>query len=154
MILVEKIEEIVNAYLANTEYFLVGVTVSKSNVIEVLVDSMKGVDLSYCIELSRHIETFFDRDVEDFEITVASAGISDPFKLLQQYYKFEGKEIEVVTLEGAKFEGVLESVTDAGFELTFEVKELVEGKKRKQLVAKRVPFSYDAVKSARVVIKF
>ncbi len=154
MISVEKIEGIVNEYIAGSEYFLVEIKVSTNNIIEVLIDNIAGVDITYCIELSRHIEGFFDREVEDFELTVASAGLSDPLKKLQQYYKFEGKEIELVTKEGAKFIGVLESVTDEGFDITFEVKELIEGKKRKQLVTKRASFTYDTVKTTRVVIKF
>ena len=154
MISVEKIEGIVSEYITSSEYFLVDVKVSSNNIIEVLIDNIAGVDITYCIELSRHIEGFFDREVEDFELTVASAGISDPFKKLQQYYKFEGKEVDIVANTGAKFTGVLENVNDEGFEITFEVKELIEGKKRKQVVVKRVAFAYVDVKSTRVVVKF
>lgn len=154
MITVEKIESIVGEYITGSEVFIVDVKVSNQNVIEVLVDSNVGIDISYCAELSKHIESFFDRDKEDFELTVASAGISEPFKKLAQYKKFEGREVEVKLADGSKLIGTMIDVTDSGFAVTYETKELVEGKKRKQIVEKRADLLYADLKSTRLVIKF
>lgn len=154
MITVEKIESIVGEYITGSEVFIVDVKVSSQNVIEVLVDSNAGIDISYCAELSKHIESFFDRDKEDFELTVASAGISEPFKKLAQYKKFEGREVEVKLADGSKLIGTMIDVTDSGFVVTYETKELVEGKKRKQIVEKRSDLLYADLKSTRLVIKF
>ncbi|MEG1634882.1 MAG: ribosome assembly cofactor RimP [Rikenellaceae bacterium] len=154
MITVEKIESIVGDYVADSEVFVVDVKVSSQNVIEVLVDSNSGIDIDYCANLSKHIESCLDRDVEDFELTVASAGISDPFKKLAQYKKFSDREVEVKLADGSKLVGLMQDVTETGFSLSYEVKELIEGKKRKQIVEKKVDLLYADIKSTRLVIKF
>ncbi|MFI3321664.1 MAG: ribosome assembly cofactor RimP [Rikenellaceae bacterium] len=159
MIAKEKIEKIVTDYISQdyaseNSLFLVDVKVSTSNIIEVIVDAIGGVDITKCIEISRHIETFFNRDEEDFELTVASAGISDPLKKLEQFHKHSGKEVEVKYSNGDKLVGVMSDVTAENFVVSYQVKELVEGKKRKQLVDKQVTVAYDEVKTVRLVIKF
>lgn len=154
MISKEKIEGIVTDYISDSNLFVVDVKVSTSNIIEVLIDSVDGVDITRCIELSRHIETFFDREIEDFELTVASAGISDPLKKIEQFHKHCGKEVEVKLSTGMKQIGTMSDITAEDFKISYEVKELVEGKKRKQLVEKEVRYRYDEVKSVRLVIKF
>lgn len=154
MISVEKIESIVGDYIAGSEVFIVDVSVSNQNIIEVLVDSTEGIQISYCAELSKHIESFFDRDKDDFELTVASAGISEPFKKLAQYKKFEGSEVEVKLADGAKMVGTMIDVNEDGFTITYQTKELVEGKKRKQIIDKSEAMLYKDIKSTRLVIKF
>ena len=57
------------------------------NQIEVLIDSSDGISIKNCISLSRHIESALDRDENNFSLQVASAGLSEPFKVFQQYKK-------------------------------------------------------------------
>ena len=87
MINKKDIEKIVIEKLTDTSYFLVDVLVSKDNNIAVEIDSFDFVDIDFCIELSREIEKHFDRDIEDFDLEVGSAGLSSPFKVEQQYQK-------------------------------------------------------------------
>lgn len=87
MIEEKNIREIVEAYIAGFSYFLVEVKVDKNNCITVAIDSNEDVSIDYCAELSRHIESKLDRDVEDFELEVGSAGLTSPFVVLQQYKK-------------------------------------------------------------------
>lgn len=154
MISKEKIESIVSDYIKETSLFLVEIKISATNVIEVVVDDANGVDINRCIEISRHIESFFDREIEDFELTVASAGIGDAFKTIEQYHKHDGKEVEVKLTNGLKQKGIMSNIDNSGFTLTFEVKELVEGKKRKQLVSKEVRYSFEEIKAVFLVINF
>ena len=70
-----------------------------------------------------------------------------PFIVLEQYFKNEGKKIEVIDTEGVKYTGILKNVTSGGFELETEVK--VKGKSRER---KDISFNFDGVKSARVVL--
>jgi len=84
-----KIAELVNEKLTEDQ-FLVDVTVSSSNVIHVMVDSDTGISINQIVEISRFIEGNLDREVEDFELSVFSAGLSEPFTLVRQYKKNVG----------------------------------------------------------------
>ena len=88
---------IVNEWLEDKEYFLVDVSVSPDDKIVVEIDHAEGVWIDDCVELSRFIESKLDREEEDYELEVGSAGIGQPFKVLQQYLIHIGKEVEVLT---------------------------------------------------------
>ncbi len=150
----KNITEIVEKEIANTDLFLVELSVSAGNAIYVSIDSLLGVPIITCIELSRAIEKHFDREVEDFELQVASAGIGQPFQVLQQYHKFLNKEVEVLTAEGIKFIGKLITVGDEEIEIEVEEKVKVEGKKKKQLIANTHTFKFDQIKSTKDIITF
>ena len=84
MINKETIKQLVNDKIAHSDYFLVDVTVSTSNHIVVEIDNQDGVNIDFCAELSRHIESQLDREVEDYELEVGSAGLTAPFKVIEQ----------------------------------------------------------------------
>lgn len=134
--------------------FLVEVSVSATNVIHVVIDGMHGVNIAKCVEVSRNVEHNLDRETEDFELEVASAGLGQPFKVHRQYEKNLGREIEVLGIDGLKTSGKLVQVTDQNIELEVSKKEKVEGKKTKQLVISTVSFSFEEIKEAKNIIKF
>jgi len=134
--------------------FLVEVTVSRANVISVFVDSFEGINIDQCVEISRHIESSLDREAEDFELQVSSAGLGQPFKVARQYVKNIGHEIEVTLLAGTKVKGTLRDATTEGFSIETLVKEQAEGQKKKQLVAKTLFLRFDEIKSAKEIISF
>ena len=101
------VTRIVDEWLEGKDYFLVDVTVSPDDKIVVEIDHAEGVWIDDCVELSRYIESKLDREEEDYELEVGSAGIGQPFKVLQQYLIHIGKEVEILTKEGKKLEGVL-----------------------------------------------
>lgn len=150
----EDIQQIVADVMQGKELFLVDVSVSKDNVIEVFVDSANGVDVSTCIGISREIEAHLDRDVEDFELTVSSAGIGYPFKVAGQYHKNIGKPVEVKFNDGSKLEGVLKSFDGTSVEIEYEEKVAVEGKKKKELVKKTRNIALTEIKQIKDIITF
>ncbi len=150
----KNITEIVEKEIANTDLFLVELSVSAGNAIYVSIDSLQGVPIITCIELSRAIEKHFDREVEDFELQVASAGIGQTFQVLQQYHKFLNKDVEVLTTEGIKFIGKLITVGDEEIEIEVEENVKIEGKKKKQLVVNIHTFKFDQIKSTKDIITF
>ena len=77
--------QIVNEWLQGKDYFLVEVTVSPDDRIVVEIDHRDGVWIEDCVELSRYIESRLDRDREDYELEVGSAGLGQPFKVVQHY---------------------------------------------------------------------
>jgi ribosome maturation factor RimP len=144
MIEKSKIEKIVNEFIKGKDIFLVSVRVSSSNRIMVIVDTMKGIIIDECVALHRHIEKNLDPDTEDYELQISSPGIDMPFGVIEQYYKNEGKQVEVVDNEGSRLTGYLKNVTIGGFELETEVK--IKGKAKER---KDISFNYDQVKSTK-----
>ena len=154
MIAKQKVTEIVNEWLADKEYFLVDVSVSADNCISVEIDHAEGVWIEDCVSLSKHIEANLDREVEDFELEVGSAGIGQPFKVLQQYVNHIGKEVEVLARDGKKYRGVLTRVEDTDFAVVVKVKEKPEGAKRPVMVDREYTWKYDEIKYTKYLINF
>lgn len=128
---VAKIREVAEVALDGTDRFVVDVKCSPANEIEVVIDADSSVDLDACVELSRKIEEAFDREVEDYELSVFSAGVGQPLKLLRQYYKLVGESVEVLLVSGVKMLATLKEVSPEGITLSYTERRLVEGKKRK-----------------------
>lgn len=157
MCMIEKslIEDITNGFLHKTaDMFLVEVAIRPGNVIVVEVDSDNGVSIDDCIALSRSIESELDRDAEDFELEVGSAGVTSPFKILRQYEKNIGNEVEVLTKSGNKLSGVLKSADAAKFVITITKMVKPEGAKKKIAMEEDLSFAYDEVKYTKYLIRF
>ena len=154
MIAKQKVTEIVNEWLADKEYFLVDVNVSADNCISVEIDHAEGVWIEDCVQLSKHIEGNLNRDEEDYELEVGSAGIGQPFKVLQQYLNNIGNEVEVLTTEGRKMEGVLKDANEENMTLTVQRKVKPEGAKRPKLVEEDVTYTYSEIKYTKYLISF
>lgn len=149
-----KVKELVTEWLDGKEYFLVDASVDEQNKITVEIDHKDGVWIEDCCELSKFIEEHFDRDIEDFELEVGSAGIGQPFKILQQYINSIGYDVELLTIEGKKMEGCLKSADENNFVVTVEEKQKLEGKKRPQMVEVDKTFGYTDVKWVKNIIDF
>ncbi len=149
-----KVRELATQWLEGKEYFLVDASVDDQNKITVEIDHKDGVWIDDCCELSKFIEEHLDRDEEDFELEVGSAGIGQPFKVLQQYVNAVGYDVELLTKEGKKMEGSLKSADENGFVVIVEEKQRIEGKKRPQKVEVEKHFTYDDVKWVKNIIDF
>ena len=145
---------IVNEWLEDKEYFLVDVSVSPDDKIVVEIDHAEGVWIDDCVELSRFIESKLDREEEDYELEVGSAGIGQPFKVLQQYLIHIGKEVEVLTKDGKKLEGVLKDANEENMTLTIQKKVKLEGAKRPKLVEEDITYTYSEIKYTKYLISF
>ena len=154
MISKNAIEGFANEWLEGKDYFLVDVTVSTDNRIVVEIDHKEGVWIEDCVELSRFIESHLDRDAEDFELEVGSAGIGQPFKVEQQYINNIGNDVEVLQADGKKIAGVLQAVDGRSFVVVSQEKQKVEGKKRPVLVDVERTFSMDEIKSCKYLLSF
>ena len=141
-----KILELVNNALEGSDKFLVNLKITPDNRIYVDIDGDNGVTIDDCIELSRAIEGQMDRDEEDFALDVSSAGADQPLKLIRQYRKNVGRELEVVTVDGERAEGTLEDASDEGI--------VLRTKGTKKQAPETLRTAYRDIKSARVTIKF
>ncbi len=150
----ETIKEIVEEWLQDKEYFLVDVEINQDNKIVIEIDHADGVWIDDCVQLSRFIEDHLDRDKEDFELEVGSAGLGQPFKVPQQYINFIGKDVEVLDEGGKKYKGVLKSVEDRDFTVTVKEKIKKEGAKRPVMADVDKTFNMDKVKYTKYLISF
>ena len=105
MITKEQVAPLCEEALADTDRFLVEVKVKPNNVIEVYIDSDTAVNIDHCAELSRYVNEKLDRDVEDYELSVLSWGLSGVLKMDRQLRKYVGKDVEVKTKETGKLQG-------------------------------------------------
>ena len=149
-----KVKDLVSEWLEGKEYFLVDLTIDDQNKITVEIDHKDGVWIEDCCELSKFIESQLDREVEDYELEVGSAGIGQPFKVLQQYINSVGYDVEILTSDGKKMEGNLKEADENGFVVIVTEKQKIEGKKRPQMVEVEKPFKYDEVKWVKSIIDF
>ncbi|NJM16188.1 MAG: ribosome assembly cofactor RimP [Bacteroidales bacterium] len=100
MIQKQVVESLLNTCeLEGKEFFVVDCKVSTDNKIQVIVDSVMGITIDDCIAISRHVEFNLDRETEDFELTVSSAGANSPLKAIKQYTKNIGRELEIARRE-------------------------------------------------------
>ena len=146
------VRDLVEEWLKGKEYFLVDVEISPDDRIVVEIDHADGVWLEDCVELSRYIEDRLDRDEEDYELEVGSAGLGQPFKVPQQYVNFIGKNVEVLDNEGKKVKGVLKSVDGNDFTVTVSEKVRQEGKKRPVMTDVDHTYQMDNVKYTTYLI--
>jgi ribosome maturation factor RimP len=148
-----KVKELVKEKLQKN-MFLVNVSVSKSNLINIFVDSFDGLTIDQCVAISRYVEHSLDRETEDFELQVSSPGLNESFVVNEQYLKNIGREIEVLTANGDKLTGVLKGADSEKVKVESRKREKVEGHKKKQLVVREFELKYDEIKTAKAVISF
>lgn len=143
-----KVLNIVQEGLKNSEdKFLVALKITPDNRIYVDIDGDNGINIDDCIELSRLIEGSLNRDEEDFELNVASAGLDSPLKLARQYKKNVGRDLSVTMTDGEKIEGELLEADDEGCKL-----QPLAG--RKKVKPEPIALKYDEIKVAKVMVKF
>jgi len=146
------ITQLVNEEISGKELFLVHVSVGGANRIIVEVDSPNGVNVSDCANISRYIESKLDREKEDFELTVSSPGLENPFRVAQQYVKNLGRNVVVDLINGKQMKGILKNFSNESIELETQQKE--KNGNKKELVLKNQLLTLNEIKQTRVVVSF
>lgn len=152
--IVEEVDKLLASFLdKNQDIFLVEKKVSSGNQIEILIDSFENISIKDCILLSRHIEFSLDRDENDFSLQVASAGLSEPFKVFMQYQKYVGSQVDVYLRGGQKVFGKLIDA-DASKGIKLETKRTEKVGKKKKEVLEELHFTFDQIDKTKLVISF
>tara|TARA_B100002019_G_scaffold82501_1_gene71265 strand:- start:106 stop:561 length:456 start_codon:yes stop_codon:yes gene_type:complete len=149
----EKVKQLIAEGVEGTDIFLVKLTVSSSNDINVLLDSDSGLTLSNCRSISRAIESSLDREYEDFSLTVSSAGVGEPL-VLRQYKKNVGRQVRVTLIDGEVIEAKLLAADDKGVELEWKTREKKPTGKGKITVLNNRLLDYQSIKQTIVLITF
>ena len=150
----KELQAFVESQLKDTEYFLTDLKVSPTNEITVEIDSVTPGDIEKCVNLTRAIEEAFDRDVEDYELEVGTAGLTSPLKVKRQYEKYLGQDLEVLTADGRKLHGLLRKVDDNGIILSIQQKVKKEGSKKPVLETLELDLPFSNIKKAVYDLKF
>ena len=152
---VSEILDAIGSEIVARGCFLVDISVSKDNDIVLTIESENGkIELEDCVSLSRFFETKFDREVEDYSLTVSSAGLDQPFKVFKQFQRAVGSKVEVQLKGGKKMVATLTAADEESITLKYSQKEAVEGKKKKELVEHEDRFTMDQVNAVRPFIEF
>ena len=146
----EQINNIVEAYFEGTDKFIVKLSVSKDNLINLFVDGDHGITIDDCVKLSRHIENSLNRDDEDFELRVSSAGIDLPYMMLRQYTKNIGRKIEAKLKDGTKKRGELVSADSEKIEIIEDIKG--KGKKKKIVPGEKLEIPMSEIMETKSII--
>ena len=146
------IAQLVNEDINGSDIFLVHVSVGGANKIIVEVDSAEGVNVSDCVKISKYIESKLDREKEDFELTVSSPGLENPFRVPQQFAKNVGRNVVVDLVSGKQMKGILKNFNNENVELETQQKE--KNGNKKELVTKNHLLTLNEIKQARVVVSF
>lgn len=154
MIDVKFVTEIAERHLEGSDMYVVECKISPMGEIELLIDSDTAVKLEDCAALNRAIEAELDREVEDYSLMVASAGIGSELKLLRQYNKIIGSSVEVLLKDGIKLLAKLNSADEAGIVISYEEKQVVEGKKRKVTVEVTKNYAWEDIKYVKEYLDF
>ena len=143
----------VNEVLEGTDRFVVDVVIKNDDLIMVFLDADSSLTIDHCVEVSRHIESNLNRDEEDFELRVSSAGLDHPLSLPRQFVKNIGRNIRLEMNDGSSHLGKITGADDLG--VTIEV--IVERKRNKikqQELAGTMTCTYKDIKEAWPVISF
>ena len=154
MINKETIQTLTEEWLSGNDYFLVDINFGADDRIVIEIDHADGVWIEDCAELSRFLQERLGDELGEFELEVGSAGLGQPFKVAQQYINHVGDMVEVLDLEGKKFQGILKAVDGNNFTVTIQEKQKQEGKKRPVLVEVDKTYAMDGVKYAKYLLAF
>jgi ribosome maturation factor RimP len=149
----EKISSFINNFIANDkDHFLVEVKILPTNKLQVFVDAEKGIIISKCVEISRALQKVLEEEKwlgDNYELEVSSPGMESPLKVLKQYYRRIGREVEVLLTTGVRYEGVLRKVNEQEIEIETTIK---ISKKESVLEKKNIPFV--EIKHTKLILNF
>lgn len=151
VLLKENIKEVATRKANEINGFIVDVNISTNNSIEVLFDKENGVHIDDCLSISRYIHSEFDRDVEDYSLTVCSPGLTNAFKVREQYFKNKGKEVVIKKNDGKRISGLLKDLL-SNDDVILDVKKKVKNTKKYSI--QQVVVSLKEIKETKLKINF
>ena len=154
MINKSTIEEIIREHITGTDIFIVDITVSPGNIIHLFLDKPDGISINECTAINRHIISRLDKDIEDYELEVSSPGLGLPFKVVQQYQKNLGRDVELVLNNGLKIKGKLIEASHERIEIEEQKKVRGESKKKAELITVITSYLMSEIKSAMLIVSF
>lgn len=154
MIKKQQVIDLITSHFEGTDKFLVDIKILTGNKIEIYIDAPNHVVIADCVALSRFIEGSLDREKEDYELQVSSPGATEGFKVLKQYLKYIGTEVEVKTTEGKKYKGKLLSANEKEFVIEETRREKKPVGKGNHTIVENITLTYNQTKETKSVLPF
>lgn len=151
MINQEELKNFLEEILLEKQMFLVELKISKTLSIDIRLDKMEGISIDETSEICHKIVEKFTPEIEDYDLEVSSPGLSDTFKVLQQYQKNIGKEVEVLATSGEKIKGILFQVDDNQIVVSQTKTVKIDNKKTK--VEEKITINFSDIKQTKLVLK-
>ena len=134
--------------------FIVDISISATNVINIELDKEQGgVSIEDCISVSRNVEHNLNREEEDFELNVSSAGMDRPLRHEKQFLKNMGRKISVLKSNGESLEGILHQFNADGFSFLIE-KKVKNDKNKNTLISEEINLLKSEIKEMKRIISF
>lgn len=146
----DKINQLLKEKFSEEDFgdcFVVDITISKSNRVQVYVDCESGVNLVTCTKLSRHLEAWLDESLTlgaKYTLEVSSPGVDRPL-IKRQYPKNVGRKIKVKTKDGQITKGVLLVVKEEFIKI-----EVPKGKKE----VKEIEIGFGEIEESKIIVSF
>ena len=126
--------------------FLVELEVKPNNVIIAFVDSDEGLNMDQIKMINRRMEAEFDREIEDFNLTISSPDLNRPLKILRQYNMNVGRFLKV-KFNDREEEGELLEVTEEYIVLSVP-------QQKKSAPNQELKIDFNDLTEAKVAIRF
>lgn len=142
-----KLNEAISAALETQDAYFVDLVVGTDNNFTLYADAPGGISVQKLKMINRKVEAEFDREIEDYALTVSSPGLERPLKVHAQYVNNVGRWLKVTLIDGSQFIGELKETTED--KITIEVP---PQKKKEEAVTKEIAF--DEIKETKIEIRF
>jgi len=152
MISENLIREKLEPYLEHRGLFIIDISISPHNQIEITIDGDNYVGIDECVDVSRYVESFLNRDEEDFSLTISSPDANKPLQTARQYPKHIGKEISVITKENKELKGKLTDADADGIKVLIKIKEKKD--KKTQTIDQEIYLPFQQIKKAKILLPF
>ncbi|OYT17232.1 MAG: hypothetical protein B7C24_03835 [Bacteroidetes bacterium 4572_77] len=156
MIKRQEIEDLIAEQLEGTDQFLVELTINEANKIQVFLDSDSQLTITDCIKVSRQIESNLDREEDDFELNVSSAGLDLPLRKQRQYKKHLNKLMKIKTNNDETLLLRMDKVNDKSIEgiPLKKNKNAKKGAKKQFIELERVEIPFSSIIEGKIEVVF
>lgn len=161
----QRIEQLLEPYLKNGEYYPVAVQVAGRQggtlKVTVLLDSDAGITIDECAQVGRQLGNQMDEmnffGEAPFNLEVSSPGVGFPLSQPRQFAKNISRTLKVDTTGGKTMSGILTSVDETG--ITLDVPPVKISKTKRKTLTELPPeglqtLPFDTIQKATVEITF
>lgn len=147
-----KIKGIISSILEEKDGYLVDLKVRHNQLVQLFIDRDPHITIEDCAYISHFLEKELNKEFsfsENYVLEVSSPGMDQPLKVLRQYKKSIGRNVEVLLFSGARKTGMLMYADEEKIILEEKTKSKL---KQQETVQTELPFLQ--IKSTNLVITF
>ncbi len=150
MSLKETVIKLVDDLIAETDCYVVDITVSDSKIrrkVAVFLDSDAGITIDQCTTFSRALGNQLEEVIDEaFTLEVSSPGADSPLKFERQYVKNVGRSLRIIKTDNTEIKGKLVEINNGTVRIEPEAK--------KKVKPEAVTLNLDEIREAKVIISF